>query len=75
VWRDPVTKERDEEVTRFSRYRETNGIQWPQPMLRERNREKTYEIFSESVSVNQGLADALFTVPNADTRPDRPQKK
>src|SRR5689334_4176397 len=75
VWRDPVTKERDEEVTRFSRYRETNGIQWPQQMLRERNREKTYEIFSESVSVNQGLADALFTMPNADTRPDRPQKK
>jgi len=75
VWRDPVTKERDEEVTRFSRYRETNGIQWPQQMLRERNREKTYEIFSESVSVNQGLADALFTVPNPETRPDRPQKK
>jgi len=75
VWRDPVTKERDEEVTRFSRYRETNGIQWPQQMLRERNREKTYEIFSESVTVNQGLADALFTVPNAETRPDRPQKK
>jgi hypothetical protein len=75
VWRDPVTKERDEEVTRFSRYRETNGIQWPQQMLRERNREKTYEIFSESVSVNQGLSDALFTMPNADTRPDRPQKK
>jgi hypothetical protein len=75
VWRDPVTKERDEEVTRFSRYRETNGIQWPQQMLRERNREKTYEIFSESVSVNQGLADNLFTVPNAETRPDRPLKK
>jgi len=75
VWRDPVTKERDEEVTRFSRYRETNGIQWLQQMLRERNREKTYEIFSESVSVNQGLADALFLMPNAETRPDRPQKK
>jgi len=75
VWRDPQTKERDEEVTRFSRYRETNGIQWPQQMLRERNGEKTYEIFSESVSVNQGLADALFTMPNPDTKPDRPQKK
>jgi len=75
VSRDPVTKEREEEVTRFSRYRETNGIQWPQQMVRERNGEKTYEIFSESVSVNQGLAEGLFTVPNPETRPDRPQKK
>ena len=75
VWRDPETKERQEEVTRFSRYRETSGIQWPQQMLRERNKEKTYEIFSESVSVNQGLGDSLFTVPGPETRPDRPQKK
>jgi hypothetical protein len=75
VWRDPTTKERQEEVTRFSRYRETNGIQWPQQMLRERNGEKTYEIFSESVQVNQGLPDSMFAVPSAETRPDRPQKK
>jgi hypothetical protein len=75
VWRDPQTKERDEEVTRFSRYRETSGIQWPQQMLRERNREKTYEIFSEAVTVNEGLADNLFAVPDRDTKPAPPRKK
>jgi hypothetical protein len=75
VWRDPVTKEREEEVTRFSRYRQTDGIQWPQQMHRERNGEKTYEIFSESVTVNQGLGDSLFAVPAADARPDPPRKK
>lgn len=75
VWRDPDTKEREEEVTRFSRYRQVKGIQWPQQIHRERNGEKIYEIFSESVTVNQGLADNLFAVPDADTRPAPPRKK
>jgi hypothetical protein len=75
VWRDPATKERDEEVTRFSRYRLADGIQWPHQMRRERNGEKTYEIFSESVTVNQGLTDNLFAVPGPDTKPAPPRKK
>ena len=73
--RDPETKEREEEVTRFSRYRQTEGIQWPQQIHRERNGEKVYEIFSESVTVNQGLADNLFAVPGPDAKPDPPRKK
>jgi len=75
VWRDPETKERDEEVTRFSRYRMTDGIQWPQQMRRERNGEKIYEIFSESVTVNQELTDNLFAIPEPDAKPDPPRKK
>jgi hypothetical protein len=75
VWRDPETKEREEEVTRFTRYRLTGGVQWPQQIHRERNKEKIYEIFSESVTVNQGLADSLFAAPGPDTRPDPPRKK
>ena len=73
--RDPETKERDEEVTRFSRYRMTGGVQWPQQIHRERNGEKVYEIFSESVTVNQDLPDNLFAIPSPDTRPDPPRKK
>jgi hypothetical protein len=75
VWRDPETKEREEEVTRFSRYRMTDGIQWPQQIHRDRNGEKVYEIFSDSVTVNQELPDNLFAVPGPDTRPDPPRKK
>ncbi len=75
VWRDPDTRERQEEVTRFSRYRKTDGVQWPQQIHRERNGEKTYEIFSESVTLNQGLPDSLFAMPGPDTRPDPPRKK
>jgi hypothetical protein len=75
VRRDPQTKERDEEVTRFSRYRVTGGVQWPQQIHRERSGEKVYEIFSESVTVNQELTDNLFAIPGPDAKPDPPRKK
>lgn len=59
-----VTKEQDEEVTLFSRYLDVGGVQWPRQIRRERNGEKTYEIFSESVQIDKGVADNLFTVPD-----------
>jgi hypothetical protein len=57
---DPKTRDRDEEVTIFDRYRENQGIQWPQQVTRERNGEKIYQIFAESVVFNQDLTDDLF---------------
>jgi hypothetical protein len=56
-------KRRDEEVTTFSRYRESGGVQWPMQMRRERNGEKIYEIFADTVAINQDLTDDLFTLP------------
>ncbi len=61
-WRDPATKERNDETTRFGRYRDNDGIQWPQEITRERNGEKIYQIFSESVTFNQDLTDELFNI-------------
>ncbi|HSM79883.1 MAG TPA: hypothetical protein VLT57_19735, partial [Bryobacteraceae bacterium] len=61
--RDPVTKERDEEVTLFTKYRDAGGVLWPFTIERDRNGEKILQIFSESVRVNQGLADSLFALP------------
>ena len=58
---DPKSKERDEEVTRFDRYRDNHGIQWPQQITRERNGEKIYQIFADSVTFNQDLTDDLFS--------------
>jgi len=72
---NPLTKERDEEVTLFSRYRDVGGIQWPLQMRRERNGEKTYEIFSESVTINQNLTDALFSVPTGNEKATQQPKK
>jgi len=64
IRRDPVTKDKDEEVTRFTRYREVGGIQWPYQVHRERNGEKIYDMFSESVTINPDLPDNLFLLPS-----------
>jgi hypothetical protein len=70
------TKEQDEEVTLFARYQETAGIEWPHQIRRERNREKTYEIFSESVKINKDLTDDLFSLPPAGAKqPEKTRKK
>ena len=60
--RDPVTKYRNEEVTIFAKYRDVDGVQWPFNMVRRRNGEKIFEIFSESVQINQDLDDKYFTL-------------
>jgi hypothetical protein len=71
-----LTKERDEEVTLFSRYRDVGGgVQWPLQMRRERNGDKTYEIFSESVSINQNLTDDLFSLPTGNEKATQKPKK
>lgn len=62
VRRDPKTRDRFEELTRFSKYRDVAGVQWPYQMQRERNGEKVFEIFSDTVQINQGLTDENFTL-------------
>jgi hypothetical protein len=62
--RDPVTREKDEEVTVFSKYRDVDGVQWPFAIQRERNGEKIFELYSDSVTINKGLEDKLFTIPS-----------
>ena len=62
--RDPQTKDRIEEETVFAKYRDVGGgVQWPFNIRRERNGEKIYEIFSDSVAINKDLTDNLFTLP------------
>jgi len=36
---------------------------WPFTVHRERNGEKIFEMYSDTVVVNQGLKDDLFTLP------------
>ena len=62
--RDPESKERIEEVTIFSKFRDVGGgVMWPFNILRLRDGEKIYEIFAESVTINNDLKDDLFTLP------------
>ena len=52
--RNLETKEKDTEITTFSKYREVDGIQWPFDMHRERNGEKIYEMFSDAARSIKG---------------------
>jgi hypothetical protein len=62
--RDSQTRERFEEVTLLSKYRDVGGgVQWPFAIQRFRDGEKIYEIYSDSVTINQDLTDNLFTLP------------
>ena len=62
--RHPQTRERDQEVTIFSKFRDVGGgVQWPFAVRRERNGEKIFEMFSDAVEINRNLTDALFTLP------------
>ena len=62
--RNPEDKDWDQEVTAFSKYHDVGGgVMWPLDVHRERNGEKIYEIFSDSVEINRNLKDDLFTLP------------
>ena len=66
VWyrRDPLTRDRLEEVTIFSNYRDVGGgVQWPYYVQRLRNGDKVFQIYCDSVAINQGLDDSPFTLP------------
>jgi hypothetical protein len=62
--RDPKTRDTDEEVTVFSKYREVAGVQWPYAIQRERNGEKIYQIFSDNTQINRPLKEKLFQLPS-----------
>jgi hypothetical protein len=62
--RNPDYKDFDEEVTIFAQYRDVGGgVKWPWDIRRDRNGEKIYEMYSESVEVNKDLKDDLFSLP------------
>jgi len=66
--RDPVTKDRNEEVTNYNKYRDVGGVEWPFAIERERNGEKIYQIFSESVEINNNkVLNDLFVLPSGIT--------
>jgi hypothetical protein len=60
--RNPLYKDLDQEVTLFAKYRDVGGVMWPWNIRRDRNGEKIYEMYSDSVQINQDLKDDLFTL-------------
>jgi|HubBroStandDraft_6_1064221.scaffolds.fasta_scaffold07476_2 hypothetical protein len=62
--RNPVTKENDDEITVFSKYRDVDGVQLPYAIERERNGEKIFELYADSAKVDDPkVKDDLFELP------------
>ncbi len=62
--KNPDYNDFDTEVTVFAKYRDVGGgVQWPLNIRRDRNGDKIFEMYSESVVINQGLKDSLFELP------------
>ncbi len=63
IRRDPLTKERMEEMTVYNKYRDVSGVLWPWSVVRFRNGSKIFEMYSESVTMNGKLEASLFAPP------------
>jgi hypothetical protein len=62
--RDPLTKERIDEETIYTKYRESDGVQWPLTVQRNRNDERIYEMFSDSLEIDKKLPEKdMFELP------------
>ena len=63
-WLDPVTKERNQEVFIFDKYRDIgNGVLWPFDIQRERNGYKTYQFFADKITGNAPIPPGTFDLP------------
>lgn len=60
VWRDPETREKNEEAEIYDNYRTIQGIATPLSVTRQKNGMNTNQRFITAVAYNQGLEDALF---------------
>jgi hypothetical protein len=62
--RNPQYNDFDTEVTYYAKYRDVGGgVKWPFDVRRDRNGEKIFEMYADSVEINKNLTDDLFTLP------------
>ncbi len=62
---DPDSRDRFEEVTIFSKYRDAgDGVMWPYDIQRLRDGGIIFQIYSDSVKVNEDLSGNLFVLPS-----------
>jgi hypothetical protein len=72
--RDPKTGDRIEEVTIYGKYRDAGGgVMWPMAVQRLRNGDRIYQMYADSLAINQKLSDSLFVLP-AGMRILKPEK-
>jgi hypothetical protein len=62
-WRDEDTRQRNDEVTEYGKWRDAGGVQWPYSIERNRNGYKVYQIFADKVTVNEEVPGTTFELP------------
>jgi len=62
--RNPTYGDFDTEATLFAKYHESQGINWPMDIRRDRNSVKIYEMYTDSAEFNTDLKDSVFTLPS-----------
>jgi hypothetical protein len=63
-WLDPETREHNDEVTDFDKWRNAgDGVMWPFTIERQRNGYKVYQMFASSVEINAELPATIFDLP------------
>jgi hypothetical protein len=60
--RDPGTRETFREAASYSKYRTVSGVQLPTYSQLVRDGEKIFEMFGDSLEVNKGLNESIFTL-------------
>lgn len=62
--RDPEKQRKVEEMTVYNKYRDVGGVMWPWSIVRFRDGNKIFEMYSESVTINNAKLDqGLFALP------------
>jgi len=62
--RNEEYKDFDTEETVLGNWRDVGGgVKWPCSIVRKRNGDKVFEMYSDEVKVNQSLKDSLFVLP------------
>ena len=72
-WRDPVDKQKNLEEEVYENYRSVSGIMAPYNITRYFNRDMSNQRFLNSVTINQGLDQAMFD-PNSGYNPNKSVK-
>jgi hypothetical protein len=72
-WRDPVDRQKNLEEEVYENYRAVSGIMAPFNITRYFNGDMASQRFLNSVTINQGLDQAMFD-PNSGYNPNKPTK-
>jgi hypothetical protein len=66
--RDPEKQRKVEEMTVYNKYRDVGGVMWPWSIVRFRDGNKIFEMYSESVTINNAKLDQGLFVPPANAK-------